>query len=132
MPVIPTPEQGKQITDYTAGVFDGASLLYQSKGGTGYKVSGDDVAGYVVANKVYPAIGNYSIIEGIGKPLTGTLTAGTTSLTLSDVSIDSNTEVLNVMTSPLVWYNDITVTTGSITITFDAQASDIGVKVVIR
>jgi len=132
MPVIPTPEQGKQITDYTAGVFDGASLLYQSKGGTGYKVSGDDVAGYVVADKVYPSIGNYSIIEGIGKPLTGTLTAGTTSLTLSDVSIDSNTDVLNVMTSPLVWYNDITVTTGSITLTFDAQASDVGVKVVIR
>ena len=89
MPIVPTPAEGKQITDYTAGVFDGASLLYQSKGGTGYKVSGDDVAGYVVANKVYPAIGNYSIIEGIGKPLTGTLTAGQTSLTLSDVSIDS-------------------------------------------
>lgn len=60
--------------------------------------------------------------------VTGTLTAGSTSITLSDNSITSSStiEVFNDLDVP---YNSKTVTTGSITLTFDAQQSNMSVKV---
>lgn len=60
--------------------------------------------------------------------VTGTLTAGLTSITLSDVSITANSTI-DVYTDNDVEYNSISVSTGNVTITFDAQASNIGVKV---
>ena len=65
----------------------------------------------------------------LGVWLTGTLTAGSTILILSDVAITSGssfdfyTDVYGVNPS------DVTVGTGTITLTFPAQASDISVKV---
>lgn len=61
--------------------------------------------------------------------VTGTLTAGQTSITLQDASIDT--------TSTLDFYTDtfgvnptaVSVSTGSVTLTFEAQASNLGVKV---
>jgi len=60
--------------------------------------------------------------------VTGTLTAGSTSITLSDNSITSSStiEVFNDLDIP---YNSKSVSTGSITLTFDAQQSDMSVKV---
>lgn len=60
--------------------------------------------------------------------VTGTLTAGSTSITLSDNSIttSSTIEVFNELDIP---YNSKTLSTGSITLTFDAQQSDMAVKV---
>lgn len=63
------------------------------------------------------------------KDLTGTLTAGDTTVTISDASI--------VSTSTLEFYTDtfgvnpkeVSVSTGSVTLTFDAQQSNLGVKV---
>lgn len=66
------------------------------------------------------------------KDLTGTLTTGSTSITLSDSSIsaDSTIEIFNSLDVP---YNsktiDTTTTPPSITVTFDAQESDMTVKV---
>ena len=60
--------------------------------------------------------------------VTGTLTAGSTSITLSDASITTSSTI-EVFTDADVDYNSISVTTGSVTITFDAQASNMGVKV---
>lgn len=62
------------------------------------------------------------------KEITGTLTAGSTSITLSDASIttSSTIEVFNDLDVP---YNSKTVSTGSITLTFDAQQSNMTVKV---
>lgn len=60
--------------------------------------------------------------------VTGTLTAGQTSITLSDASITTNSTI-DVYTDADVEYNSISVSTGSVTITFDAQASNMGVKV---
>lgn len=134
MPIIPTPPEAKQIPDYTVGVFDGASLLYQSKGGTGYKVSGDDVADYVTATKTYPSIGGVSLLEGIGKPLTATLTAGQTSLTFSDVAIET-TSMIDVYVDDSFYGvspSAVSVVTGSVTLTFDAQLSDMPVRIVVR
>lgn len=60
--------------------------------------------------------------------ITGTLTAGSTSITLSDNSIttSSTIEVFNDLDIP---YNSKTLSTGSVTLTFDAQQSDMAVKV---
>ena len=60
--------------------------------------------------------------------VTGTLTAGNTNITLSDVSITSNSTI-DVYTNLDVDYNTITVSTGSVIITFDAQQSNMNVKV---
>lgn len=60
--------------------------------------------------------------------VTGTLTAGSTSITLSNVAIttSSTIEVFNDLDVP---YNSKTLSTGSITLTFDAQQSNMSVKV---
>lgn len=60
--------------------------------------------------------------------VTGILVAGQTSITLSDTAITTNSTI-DVYTDNDIDYNSITVTTGSVTITFDEQASDLGVKV---
>ena len=68
----------------------------------------------------------------IGKVLTGTLTAGNTSLVLSDAAV--------LTTSMIDIYTDVyglnptavTVAVGSITLTFEAQQSDVSVKVVVK
>lgn len=60
--------------------------------------------------------------------LIGTLTAGLTTLVISSDAI-STSSTIDVYTDADVDYNSITVATGSVTLTFDAQASDMGVKV---
>ena len=61
--------------------------------------------------------------------VTGTLLAGSTTLVLSDASITS-TSTLDVFTDVYgVIPTDMVASTGSVTLTFEAQASDLGVKV---
>lgn len=60
--------------------------------------------------------------------ITGTLTAGSTSITLSDSSITTSSTI-DIYTDADVDYNSVSVSTGSVTITFDEQQSDMGVKV---
>ena len=68
----------------------------------------------------------------LGKELTATITAGQTSLTFTDTSITTNSTI-DVYTSVYgVNPEEMTVSSGSLTLTFDSQASDIGVKVVIK
>lgn len=69
-----------------------------------------------------------AINEVRGVWLTDTLSAGSTSITISDNSITSNS-IIDVYTDGDVDYTSITVTTGSVTIQFDAQQSNLGVKV---
>jgi hypothetical protein len=72
-------------------------------------------------------------LNNSAKELTSTLTAGSMILIFKDASITSDTIVDNVLTSEYgVIPEDMTISNGSLTLTFDAQASDIGVKVVIR
>ena len=72
------------------------------------------------------------IASARGKELTSTLTAGQTTLTFTNSSITSNSTV-DVYTSVYgVNPEDMTVSSGSLTLTFDTQATDIGVKVVIK
>lgn len=59
--------------------------------------------------------------------VTGTLTAGQTSITLSDNAITTSSTV-EIFTSDGTEWNSITVATGSVTVTFDAKSSNLGVK----
>ena len=73
-----------------------------------------------------------TIIDSKEKVLTGTLTAGSTSLTLSDSAITSN-NMIDVYTDTFgVNPTNVTVSTGSITLTFAAQQSNLGIKVVVK
>ena len=70
-----------------------------------------------------------AINEVNGTHVTGTLTAGSTSLTLSDASI-LTTSTIDIYVSTFgIQPTNAVVATGSITLTFLAQASDIVVKV---
>ena len=60
---------------------------------------------------------------------TGTLIAGQTSLTIQDANI-LTTSTIDVYTDTYgISPETVTVTTGSVTLTFEAQANDLGVKV---
>ena len=73
------------------------------------------------------------IASARGKEITSTLTAGQTTLTFTDTSITSNTIVDNVLASVQgVTYESIEITEGVLTMTFEKQAVDVSVKVVIR
>ena len=60
--------------------------------------------------------------------VTGTLVAGGTSITLSDGMITTDS-IIDVYTDLDVPYNTISVSAGSVTLTFDAQESNMTVKV---
>lgn len=60
--------------------------------------------------------------------VTGTLTAGSTSITLQNATI-TTASTIDIYTDPELAHNSVTVAAGSITITFDAQQSDVIVKV---
>lgn len=63
------------------------------------------------------------------KDVTGTLTAGSTSITLSDASISSSSTV-DIYTDVFgVNPTNVVVSAGSVALTFEAQQSNIGVKV---
>lgn len=64
-----------------------------------------------------------------GKEITGTLTAGATSITLSDAAITTNS-TFDFYTSVFgVNPTAAAVANGSITLTFEARSADLGVKV---
>ena len=70
-----------------------------------------------------------SVVINTPKTLSGTLAAGATTLTLSDAFI-TTTRMIDVYTDVYgVNPTDITVATGSITLTFEAQQSAVNVKV---
>lgn len=73
-----------------------------------------------------------SINEIKGKEVTGTLLAGSTSITLQDAAI-TTTSTIDIYTDVFgISPESVTVSAGSITITFEEQSSDLGVKVVIK
>ena len=82
---------------------------------------------------IVPAINELLLASNqAGTAITGTLTAGSTSITLTnnaihtDSAIDYFTDTFGVIPS------NVTVSEGSVTLTFDAQQSDVDVMVIIR
>ena len=99
------------------------------------KVKVSEVATKVVNNIEYGSLNTSdkkvlgAINEVRGTFVTGTLTAGSTSLTLSDASI-TTTSTIDIYTDVFgIQPVNAVVATGTITLTFLAQASNISVKV---
>ena len=84
----------------------------------------DDLTKVQIGSTIYDIPGGGSSYTDV----TGTLNAGSTSITLSNAAITtfSTIEVFNDLDVP---YNSKTLSTGSITLTFDAQQSNMSVKV---
>lgn len=72
------------------------------------------------------------VIASKEKVLTGTLTAGSTSITLSDAAITTDSMFDFYTDDYTVKPQAVSVSTGSITLTFAAQLNNIGVKVVVK
>lgn len=72
------------------------------------------------------------ITQSNGKAVTGTLSAGKTSITLTDDSINENSTIEPYTSVYGVNPKTITVSNGSVTLTFKSQTVDIGVKVVVK
>lgn len=71
-----------------------------------------------------------AINEVAGIVLSGTLTAGQTSITFTNAAISASSTLANLWISVFgVYPTNIVITDGSITLTFESQASDLGVKV---
>ena len=99
------------------------------------KVKVSEVATKVVNNIEYGSLNTSdkkvlgAINEVRGTFVTGTLTAGSTSLTLSDASI-TTTSTIDIYTDVFgIQPVNASVSTGTITLSFLAQASNISVKV---
>lgn len=124
------PSSGTSAGDLSTISINGTKYDIPSGGGTTVVAnpSGSATAGNLTKLQVGNDI--YTVPTGSSSwtDVSGTLTAGSTSITLSDVSIttSSTIEVFNDLDVP---YNSKTVTTGSVTYTFDAQQSDMVVKV---
>lgn len=73
-----------------------------------------------------------AINELKGKELTSTLIAGQTTVTFSDAAITTTSTIDIYVDVYGISPEDVTVTTGQIVLTFEEQASDLGVKVVIK
>ena len=68
----------------------------------------------------------------LGKELTGTLTAGNTSLAFTDAAISSNSIVDIYVSVYGISPTAASIADNTLTLTFEAQASDLGVMVVIK
>lgn len=102
------------------------------------KLEGTDLAEGIVSGLQFPLLLNTTaqtivgaINEVNGVWLTGTLTIGSTTLTLSDASITTSSKVDVYTDTYGVSPENVVVTTGSVTLTFEAQEAALGVMVKI-
>lgn len=112
--------------------------LQAASGYESYKVASNVVASQFMTAYNFTGLNTTSknivgaVNEVKGKEVTGTLLAGNTSITLQDAAI-TTTSTIDIYTDVFgISPESVSVATGEITITFEAQASDLGVKVVIK
>lgn len=100
----------------------GSSVSWSQIVSTGTKIAEITINGATTNVYAPTSSGGYTEV-------TGTLTAGNTSVTLSDASITTSSTI-DVYTDTFgVNPTAVSVSTGSVTLTFPAQASNVGVKV---
>jgi hypothetical protein len=127
----------KKISAFTAGTVDQSSYFLQAKNGASSKVSAEDIGDFVNTSQTYSGLNTTAktpvgaINEVAGKKLPATLTAGSTSLTFTDSSILADS-LISVYTEGGLLYNSITTTVGSVVLTFDEQATDVAVVLIVR
>ena len=131
-------------TTYTAG--DGIDITNHEISFDGTTASYDNTNSGLTADTVQGALdeladdASYTAGTGIDitnnvisikDPITDTLTAGSTSITISDASITANSFILPVASVWGVTPTSVTTSNGSVTMTFAAHPSDITVGVMV-
>ena len=130
-------DSDKKISAFTAGAVDQSSYFLQAKNGASSKVSAEDIGDFVNTSQTYSGLNTTAktpvgaINEVAGKKLPATLTAGSTSLTFTDSAITADS-LISVFTEGGLLYNSITTAVGSVVLTFDEQATDVAVVVIVR
>ena len=134
-----------------ASALDPSSLLFLSEedisAASGYQskyINAGTAAQNILASFLFPllfdttaknAIGAINEVFGLAKytALTGTITAGSTSVTISSAAI-LDTSLLDIYTDPLIPIQDAVVPSGggSVTITVEEQAANVSVLVLVR
>ena len=138
--------ENRPIHAFATGTADNGSLflvdtpdISATSGYTTEKLPMSDVGTKLITNTQYTQALNTNVktvsgainelLGNIGKDIIGTLTAGSTSITLSD-NVITTTSTIDVYTDTFgVNPTNVVVATGSVTLTFEAQQSDLGVKV---
>lgn len=112
--------------------------LQAASGYESYKITAGNVANQFMTAYSFNGLNTTSknvvgsINEVKGKEVTGTLLAGSTTITLQDAAI-TTTSTIDIYTDVFgISPESVAVATGEITITFEEQAADLGVKVVIK
>jgi hypothetical protein len=131
-------DSDKKISAFTAGAVDQSSYFLQAKNGASSKVSAEDIGDFTNTSQTYSGLDRTTaksvvgaINEVAGKKLPAILTAGSTSLTFTDSSIKADSLIF-VFTEGGLLYNSITTAVGSVVLTFDEQATDVAVVVIVR
>ena len=130
-------DSDKKISAFTAGTVDQSSYFLQAKNGASSKVSAEDIGDFTNTSQTYSGLNTTAktpvgaINEVAGKKLPATLTAGSTSLTFTDSAITADS-LISVFTEGGLLYNSITTAVGSVVLTFDEQATDVAVVVIVR
>lgn len=131
-------DSDKKISAFASGTVDQSSYFLQANNGASSKVSAEDIGDFVNASQTYSGLDRTTaksvvgaINEVAGKKLSDTLTAGSTSLTFTDSAIVDPSLILVFAEGGLL-YNSITTTVGSVVLTFDEQATDVAVTILVR
>jgi hypothetical protein len=134
---------GRDAT-WVRNVLGGYKLAFKSTNPISFTFSGythltDVIESKAGNNRIYVDCGNISEcrLPKIKVPadttiLTGTLTAGNTTLTLTNAAITTTAKYFFFTNKFGVVPTDCTVSTGSMTLTFDEQSADVGVQVEVR
>ena len=107
-------------------------------GYSSFKIESENVAGQFLSAYTISALNTTSknvigaVNELKGTELTSSLTAGQTTVTISDAAILTTSTIDIYVDKYRISPEDVTVTTGQIVLTFAEQASDLNIKVVIR
>jgi hypothetical protein len=128
----------KKISAFASGTVDQSSYFLQAKNGASEKVSAEAIGDFTNTSQTYSGLDRTTaksvvgaINEVAGKKLPATLTAGSTSLTFTDSAITADS-LISVYTEDGLLYNSITTAVGSVVLTFDEQATDVTVVVIVR
>ena len=118
--IVASIEDQQSESGYTSANVESSVIASQMLGSYGFPL----VLTKTTSKNVLGAINEIAF-----KEVSGTLSAGSTSITLSDASI-LTTSTFDIFTDVYgVAPESVTVATGSITMTFEAQESALGVKV---
>lgn len=130
-------DSDKKISAFSAGTVDQSSYFLQANNGASSKVSAEDIGDFTNTSQTYSGLTTTAkavvgaINEVAGKKLSATLVAGTTSVAIIDSAITA-TSLISVFTEGGLLFNSITTSVGSVVLTFDEQASDVAVVLIVR